>query len=79
MYVSEMDPQIEHSVTLAAKRQVYMVCIEGSVNINDTLLESRDAAEIVGHEHQGLDLLIKSGPTSSHIMLIEMDSPVSIR
>ncbi len=47
IYISELDPSVEQEFILAKNRQAYLVCIEGSLSINDnTHLVARDAIEV---------------------------------
>lgn len=50
MYVSEMDPGKSLDFVVEKRRQLYMVCIEGSVSVDkdesSTVLEARDALTV---------------------------------
>ncbi|KAL1530193.1 hypothetical protein AB1Y20_001109 [Prymnesium parvum] len=72
MFVSEMDPNTTLEFTLKAGRQVYLVCVEGTLSlageVTQTKLERHDAAEI---REQG-KLRLSSGETPTHLLLLEM-------
>ena len=72
VYVSENDANVEHSISLGADRQAYLVVIEGALNVNDTELSMRDAVEIVPDAEKEVPLHLASGPSGSHFMLVEM-------
>ena len=65
IFVSELDKELDFKIQ--KDRQVYFVQIEGSSNINGTLLENGDAMEIVDEE-----ILTIKPITKSHILFIEM-------
>ena len=65
IFVSELDKELDFKIQ--KDRQVYFVQIEGSSNINGTLLENGDAMEIVDE-----DILTIKPITKSHILFIEM-------
>ncbi len=65
IFVSELDKELDYKIQ--KDRQVYFVQIEGSSNINGTLLENGDAMEIVDE-----DILTIKPITKSHILFIEM-------
>ncbi|MDD3008600.1 MAG: pirin family protein [Arcobacter sp.] len=65
IFVSELDKELDYKIK--KDRQVYFVQIEGSSNINGTLLENGDAMEIVDE-----DILTIKPITKSHILFIEM-------
>lgn len=73
--VSENDAGAEHSIDLGPGRQAYMVCIEGSLDVNDVQLSQRDAVELVASKSEPLSLTLRSGGGGSHFMLIEMQQP----
>ena len=73
--VSENDAGIEHSIDLGPGRQAYMVCIEGSLDVNEVQLSQRDAVELVASTSNPLPLTLRSGAGGSHFMLIEMQQP----
>mmetsp|Transcript_31924 Transcript_31924/g.75855 ORF Transcript_31924/g.75855 Transcript_31924/m.75855 type:complete len:148 (-) Transcript_31924:107-550(-) len=75
VYVSESDPGVAHHISVEAGRQVYMVCIEGSVTVNGNLLGARDAAELRGSSEASMAVTLLSGASGSHVMLIEMAKP----
>ncbi len=65
IFVSELDKELDYKIQ--KDKQVYFVQIEGSSNINGTLLENGDAMEIVDEE-----ILTIKPITKSHILFIEM-------
>ena len=73
--VSENDACAEHSIDLGPGRQAYMVCIEGSLDVNDVQLSQRDAVELVASKSGPLPVTLRSGAGGSHFMLIEMQQP----
>lgn len=66
IYVVELDEDKEIDFKVGEGRQAYLVQIEGSSEINNIVLNDRDALEIVEE-----DIIIKSKNTS-HILIIEM-------
>lgn len=47
IYVSEADPGVEQAFLLSKKRQAYLVCIEGKLDVGDHVhLDTRDAVEV---------------------------------
>ena len=66
IYVLELDKDQEIDFKVGKGRQAYLIQIEGSSEINDTLLNDRDALEIVEE-----DIIIKAKDTS-HVLMIEM-------
>jgi redox-sensitive bicupin YhaK (pirin superfamily) len=68
LYVTELDAGKTITFDVLDHRQVYIVQIEGSSNINGTIMNRSDAMEIIGE-----NITIK--PISkSHILLLEMYS-----
>lgn len=78
IYVSEMKPHLEYSLSLSHNRQAYMVCIEGSLEINGVSLDQRDAIEILPTKGE-MDLSITAGNNGTHLMLIEMSKQDSFQ
>lgn len=74
-YVSEMDPGYEQTFVLGKKRQAYMVCIEGGLDVNGKVtMEGRDAIEIVGSPSKEFNVTFKADPEKgAHFLLIEME------
>eukprot|EP00873_Tetraselmis_striata_P036637 jgi/Tetstr1/456901/TSEL_043571.t1 len=73
VFVSENDAGVSHKVTLGRNRQMYMVCIEGSMEVNGTSLAMRDAMEVVASDSEhGLDVNMVAGSKGAHMLLIEM-------
>ena len=46
MYVTEQEPGFVQSYNLRDGRQIYLVCIEGKMKVNEVWLSARDAAKI---------------------------------
>lgn len=67
MYVSELDKTRTLIFELGEKRQLYVKIMEGKANINGTVFEQRDAAEISGE-----DLYVEA-LSKVHILLVEME------
>ena len=65
IFVSEFDKAFEYKIQ--KDRQVYFVQIEGTTEVNGTILEYGDAMEIVDEEK-----LTINPQTKSHILFIEM-------
>ena len=65
IFVSEFDKPFEYKIQ--KDRQVYFVQIEGTSEVNDTILEYGDAMEIVDEEN-----ITINPQTKSHILFIEM-------
>lgn len=68
IFVLELDQDQEIDFMVGKNRQVYLVQIEGTSNINDTVLNMRDALEIK-EEDIKINALEKS-----HFLLIEMNA-----
>ena len=65
MFVSEFDKPFEYEIQ--KNRQIYFVQIEGTSEVNGTILENGDAMEIVDIENLTVNPI-----TKSHILFIEM-------
>ena len=81
VYVSELDYGKSVQYKLEKGRQAYLVCPEGSVNINDSVeLETRAAVRLFGNDivlnivatHKTGD--IDDDSPSAHIMMIELEA-----
>ena len=66
-FVSELDSDKKLEYGNESDHQSYLVCIEGSLDINGSNLEKRDAMEITGKEH-----LILKAVSRAHLLVIEM-------
>ncbi|MBT8347840.1 MAG: pirin family protein [Sulfurovum sp.] len=66
MYACELDDTQEIVFEVGSTRQLYVKLMEGSADINGTLFESGDAAEIMGES------IIVTGINKAHILLVEM-------
>ncbi len=65
IFVSEFDKPFEYEIQ--KDRQIYFVQIEGTSEVNETILEDGDAMEIVDIENLTVNPI-----TKSHILFIEM-------
>ena len=65
IFVSEFDKPFEYEIQ--DDRQIYFVQIEGTSEVNETILEDGDAMEIVDIKNLTINPIIKS-----HILFIEM-------
>ena len=65
IFVSEFDKPFEYEIQ--NDRQIYFVQIEGTSEVNETILEDGDAMEIVDIENLTINPI-----TKSHILFIEM-------
>jgi quercetin 2,3-dioxygenase len=71
VFVSESDAGKEFDISLGQARQAYLLCLEGSLKVNDVELRHRDAVELVAGA-KALPLKLSAGPKGSHFMIIEM-------
>lgn len=67
IYVSELDKNKEIDFNINSNRQVYFIQIEGSCKINDTILDSGDALEVVNEKSLNIKTL-----ENSHFLFLEM-------
>lgn len=67
IFVLELDEDKEIDFKVGENRQAYLVQIEGSSDINNTVLNTRDALEIIEEE-----IRIKA-LENSHFLIIEMN------
>ena len=67
IFVSEVDKGQQLMVPLQDGRQAYLLCVEGSLNINGTELMMGEAIEIAGENQLTLDAL-----EDSHLLMVEM-------
>ena len=72
VFVSESQPGTSFSIDLGARRQAYLICIEGNLAVNDEEMTTRDAAEAVAHDTEPMQLQLKALQQGSHFMIIEM-------
>ena len=72
MFVAECDAGKKFSITLGAKRQAYLICIEGNLAVNNERMMTRDAAEAVAEDAQPMHLQLEALQEGSHFMIIEM-------
>jgi redox-sensitive bicupin YhaK (pirin superfamily) len=66
IYVSELDAGLTMEFPLAEGRQAYLKLIEGSIELNGTMMEHGDAAEVRGEP------LRISATEAAHLLLVEM-------
>jgi len=80
LFVSELKPGASVRFELDADRQIYLLCIEGNLNVhgNDATLKasltSRDALEIVGNTKLVFEAP-SSAPSNALMLMIEMKKP----
>lgn len=72
MFVSEADAGVSQEISLCPNRQAYLVCIEGSLGVNEEHINARDAIEIVAEESSSFPVKLTAGEQGSHFLLIEM-------
>ena len=72
VFVSESDPGTKFTISLGAKRQAYLVCIEGNLAVNAERMSTRDAAEAVADDSEPFTLQLEALDQGSHFMIIEM-------
>ena len=72
VFVSEADPGVSQQIQLAPNRQAYLVCIEGSLAVNDKQLTMRDAIEIASDGISDFTVVLTAGKEGSHFLVIEM-------
>ncbi|KAF6258903.1 RmlC-like cupin [Scenedesmus sp. NREL 46B-D3] len=71
VFVSESDAGAAYELQLAARRQAYILCMEGSMRVNSDQLQARDAAKLKGADDSAT-LLKLSTAEGAHFMVIEM-------
>eukprot|EP00882_Tetradesmus_deserticola_P011996 GHRQ01012696.1.p1 GENE.GHRQ01012696.1~~GHRQ01012696.1.p1 ORF type:complete len:263 (+),score=79.74 GHRQ01012696.1:539-1327(+) len=71
VFVSESDAGAAYELQLAARRQAYILCMEGSMRVNDNELQTRSAAKVKGADGSAT-LLQLSTAEGAHFMVIEM-------
>ncbi len=67
MYISELEKEKSLNFSINPNRQIYFVQIEGSSNINGTILNDGDAMEITSEKELSITAL-----DTSHFLFIEM-------
>lgn len=72
VFVSECDAGTKFSLALRAKRQAYLICIEGNLAVNNEQMTTRDAAEAVAGDAEPMQLRLEALQEGSHFMIIEM-------
>lgn len=74
IYVTEMDAGFSLPFRVEKNRQLYMVCIEGKVEVNDTkALSARDAMEVVPPKGTVLPLTFKADEKEgAHLLVIDL-------
>ena len=73
MYACELDDTQEIGFEARSTRQLYVKLMEGSADINGTLFESGDAAEVIGEN------IIITGIHKAHILLVELAKEVDVK
>ncbi|PNH09578.1 hypothetical protein TSOC_003814 [Tetrabaena socialis] len=71
VYVSESDPGTTFDVSLGARRQAYLVCIEGDMSVNGVQLGQRDGARLLGGDG-ATSLSMTAGAAGAHFLMVEM-------
>ena len=72
VFVSECDSGTKFELALGAKRQAYLICIEGHLAVNNEQMSTRDAAEAVAGDEEPMQLQLEALQKGSHFMIIEM-------
>ena len=72
VFVSEADAGLRQNIDLGPHRQVYLICIEGELNVNEVSLSTRDAVEIVSSDNSSFPVSLAAGSQGSHFLFIEM-------
>jgi hypothetical protein len=67
IFVSEVDKGQQLTVGLQDRRQAYLLCVEGSLNINGIELMTSEAIEVAGETQLTLNAL-----EDSHLLMVEM-------
>ncbi len=70
MYACELDDAQEITFEVGSARQLYIKLMEGKADINGTLFESGDAAEVIDEN------IMITGINKAHILLVEMAKEV---
>lgn len=73
MYACELNDTQEIVFDVRSTRQLYVKLMEGSADINGTLFESGDAAEVIDES------IIVTGINKAHILLVEMVKEVNVK
>lgn len=72
VFVCECDSGTKFDLALGAKRQAYLICIEGHLAVNNEQMTTRDAAEAVAGDEEPMQLQLEALQKGSHFMIIEM-------
>lgn len=70
--VSEMEPGFQHSIELGADRQAYLVCIEGSLDVNGGAMSLAERDAMAVQAAQPAPLVLKAGDKGAHFLMVEM-------
>ena len=70
--MSECDAGTKFDLVLGAKRQAYLICIEGDLAVNNEQMTTRDAAEVVAEDREPMQVRLEALQEGSHFMIIEM-------
>eukprot|EP00879_Flechtneria_rotunda_P001327 GHRR01001477.1.p1 GENE.GHRR01001477.1~~GHRR01001477.1.p1 ORF type:complete len:215 (+),score=56.36 GHRR01001477.1:905-1549(+) len=71
VFVSESDAGKEYELELGPKRQAYLLCMEGSMQVNDEKLQMRDAAAVKSDDRRST-LVKLATQQGAHFMVIEL-------
>eukprot|EP00250_Pteridium_aquilinum_P025935 c3191_g1_i1 orf=74-835(-) len=74
IFISELDADFTQEFIVQRRRQLYLVCIEGSLSVNKIVdMEARDALEVDGDANNDLSLeLVAKGKEGGHFIVLEM-------
>ena len=72
VFVSEADADVSQDIVLGQDRQAYLVCIEGSLAVNEVDLSMRDAIEVVANGSNDFPVRLTAGSQGSHFLMVEM-------
>ena len=65
VYVSEPEPGFLQSYNLRDGRQIYLICIEGKIKVNEVSLSARDAARITARS--AASVALEAGAEGAHM------------
>ena len=72
VFVSEVDTGVVQDIELGAQRQAYLICIEGDMKVNEVVLSSRDAVEMVASSSDPFPVCLTAINEGAHFLFIEM-------
>jgi hypothetical protein len=67
VYVSEPEARFSQTYKLRPNRQVYFICIEGSIQVNSVWLSARDAARVATSSKTSGELRTEAGDKGAHM------------